>query len=94
MRGASAPTIQNCEIVNNNRGLYFYSTTGSPSVGYNNIYGNTSYGAYNNNSSNLINVENNWWGAASGPTHSSNPSGTGDQVSNYLDFVPWSGSQN
>ena len=63
-------------------------------VSFDNIQDNSSYGAYNNNSSNIINVENNWWGAASGPTHSSNPSGTGDPVSDYLDFGPWSSTPN
>ena len=93
MRGDAAPTIQASDVVSNVYGLYFYYTTGSPSIHYNNIQGNSSYGAYNN-SSNTINVENNWWGAASGPTHSSNPSGTGDSVSDYLDFDPWSSTPN
>jgi len=93
MRGDAAPTIQDSDMVSNVYGLYFYYTTGSPSIHSNNIQGNSSYGAYNN-SSNIINVENNWWGAATGPTHSSNPSGTGDSVSDYLDFDPWSSTPN
>ena len=28
----------------------------------------------------------NWWGSHTGPTHASNPGGTGDPVSNYVDF--------
>ena len=32
----------------------------------------------------------NWWGSATGPTHASNPGGTGDPVSDYVDFSPWS----
>jgi len=94
MTGDAAPTIQASDVVSNVYGLYFYSTTGSPSIHSNNIQDNSSYGAYNNNSSNIINLENNWWGAASGPTHSSNPSGTGDPVSDYLDFDPWSSTPN
>jgi parallel beta-helix repeat protein len=31
----------------------------------------------------------NWWGATSGPTHASNPTGTGNEVSDYVDFDPW-----
>ena len=31
----------------------------------------------------------NWWGNASGPEHSSNTDGIGDEVSDYVDFSPW-----
>ena len=31
----------------------------------------------------------NWWGLASGPTHATNPGGTGDAVSDDVDFDPW-----
>lgn len=43
-----------------------------------------------------VNVEGNWWGAASGPTHPSNPGGSGDEVfdagngsQGTADFTPW-----
>jgi parallel beta-helix repeat protein len=91
VRGTSAPTIQGCDIVNNAYGLHFYSPTGNPSIHMNNIEGNSSYGAYNN-SSNMIDLEDNWWGNSSGPYHSSNPGGSGETVSDYIDFEPWSTS--
>jgi hypothetical protein len=31
----------------------------------------------------------NWWGAASGPTHATNPDGSGAEVSDYVLFDPW-----
>lgn len=31
----------------------------------------------------------NWWGDASGPSHASNPGGTGDAVGDYVLFDPW-----
>jgi hypothetical protein len=31
----------------------------------------------------------NWWGSASGPIHTSNPSGAGDAVSDNVSFTPW-----
>jgi hypothetical protein len=38
----------------------------------------------------VFSAENNWWGSASGPYHSTdNPSGTGDKVSDNVDFTPW-----
>jgi len=36
-----------------------------------------------------INAQNNWWGAASGPYHSTNLGGLGDPVSDYVSFNPW-----
>jgi nitrous oxidase accessory protein NosD len=39
-----------------------------------------------------LNAENNWWGSSTGPTHASNPGGTGDAViapDNNVDFDPF-----
>jgi hypothetical protein len=39
-----------------------------------------------------LQADNNWWGSASGPTHASNPGGTGDAVidpDGVVDFTPW-----
>jgi CSLREA domain-containing protein len=35
------------------------------------------------------NASGNWWGADNGPTHWTNPDGTGDSVSDYVDFSGW-----
>ena len=41
-----------------------------------------------------VNAENNWWGDASGPYHPTlNPDGSGDQVSDNVDFEPWIGAE-
>lgn len=37
----------------------------------------------------ILSAENQWWGSASGPAHSSNPSGAGEPVSDGVDFTPW-----
>ncbi len=38
-----------------------------------------------------VDATDNWWGAASGPDHAEkNPEGTGDPVSDNVDFDPWS----
>jgi PKD repeat protein len=59
----------------------------------NNIYNNTAYGVASDADyfSNYVifDARYNWWGHASGPTHSSNPLGTGDEVTDYVDFTPW-----
>lgn len=57
-------------------------------VNYNNIYGNADYGARNDNGE-TIDATCNWWGDITGPTHSSNPNGIGDVVTDYVDFIPW-----
>ncbi len=54
------------------------------------IDGNTSYGVINYLASLTVNAEYNWWGDASGPYHSTtNPTGLGDTVYNYVDYTPW-----
>jgi len=51
--------------------------------------GNATWGL-NNGSPATIHVENNWWGAASGPYNlSSNPTGTGNPVSDGVIFSPF-----
>jgi parallel beta-helix repeat protein len=58
-------------------------------IHHNNIEGNLYYGLYNNYTVD-VDAENNWWGDATGPYHSTlNPGGLGDIVSNYVDFDPW-----
>jgi len=57
---------------------------------HNNIYGNTE-GVRNWDTTQVFKAENNWYGSASGPTHGSNPGGTGDAASDNVDFAPWLG---
>jgi CSLREA domain-containing protein len=49
------------------------------------ITGNGDTAVYNNQMSSQ-NFTMNWWGAATGPTHAGNPGGTGDSVSNFIDY--------
>lgn len=52
---------------------------------------NNSQWAINNaNGPENILAANCWWGSTTGPTHSSNPGGSGDMVSDYVLFEPWS----
>jgi hypothetical protein len=64
-------------------------------VNLNNIVGNSGTGVYgvSNSGSGTLDAEGNWWGSATGPTHASNPGGTGDRVSDNVDFIPWIGAQ-
>ena len=62
-------------------------------VSHNNIERNTAYGISNDAVTGTLDAENNWWGDASGPTHASNPGGTGDAVSDNVDYDPWLGAE-
>jgi hypothetical protein len=52
------------------------------------IASNTALGMRNLTGVNSI-AEGNWWGSITGPTHATNPGGTGEGVSNDVDFDPW-----
>jgi hypothetical protein len=57
-------------------------------INYNNFYSNGGADV-NKTSAPTVDARFNWWGNASGPTHSSNPGGTGGNVSDNVDFKPW-----
>jgi len=103
-RGAQYTTItQNCFTANGflvatGAGISFSATqapgTISTNVAHqNNIFGNAIGARYLGIET--INAESNWWGSPTGPTHPSNPPGTGDSVvDNFplpggIDFDPW-----
>jgi hypothetical protein len=50
---------------------------------------NTFRGASNSHTAVPQPLTNNWWGSHTGPTHSSNPGGTGDHVSDYVLYAPF-----
>jgi len=57
-------------------------------VNFNNIEDNGPYGVFNVGTGTL-DAENNWWGNATGPHHSTNPEATGNEVGNNVDYTPW-----
>jgi len=60
-------------------------------VNYNNF--GTDYGIKNDDTSAILDGQFNWWGDASGPYNATtNPSGTGDSVSDNVDYSPWWGA--
>lgn len=85
-------TITNNTITNCEYGIAVgYSETDATIVtaNNNNIYGNT-VGIDTTSTVVTTNAENNWWGNSSGPYHPTlNPSGTGNPVSDNVDFMPW-----
>ena len=88
----SSPVIDSCTISNNNGdGVYsspfLFGDPSSPVINYNNIIDNEGYGVNNSDSTIVIDATYNWWGDTSGPGGVG--PGTGDSVSDYVDFVPW-----
>ncbi len=88
---SSYNTISNCNISNNDEGIDLDSSPNNE-IHYNNIYGNSEYGIRNWNSElqYVVNAAYNYWDFLSGPYHPTlNPTGTGDNVSDNVDFIPW-----
>jgi hypothetical protein len=61
------------------------------SLSGNDIYGNTNYGVCVDtaNVTETVTAESNWWGDATGPTHTGNPGGVGDAVTDLVDYDPF-----
>lgn len=87
----SSPTITNSILTQNGRGVQIYGS-GNPLINNNDIYNNREYGVFNRDKTFTVDATNNWWGKNSGPTHSTNPTGTGDVVSDAVNFGSFVGS--
>ncbi len=87
----ASPVVENAVFSENATGIY-NGPTAYLTVNNSDIYSNTQYGLYNANSAYTVNATNSWWGAATGPTHSSNPGGTGDRVSDGVNYSPYLGA--
>jgi parallel beta-helix repeat protein len=70
-------------------GIWLTSDASTTGINNNCITGNADFGVKNEATTD-INAENDWWGDASGPFHTTlNPGGTGNAVSDGVDFDPW-----
>jgi len=87
--GVGSTTVVDNTIGNNTQyGVWIRDTAGTGNVFHCNRIVANGVGMLNNTAS-LVDAEDNWWGSATGPTHASNPGGTGDSVSDNVDFDPW-----
>jgi len=88
-------------ITGHDYGVYVEDTAGESStssysvaIQFSIIKGNSLYGVDNTVSTFYVDASNNWWGAANGPYHPTlNPGGTGNAVSDYVDFDPWAAAE-
>jgi parallel beta-helix repeat protein len=84
--GSQDNTLTKSNIHDNVQGVRINtSMSGGNKVNCNNIYDNTEYGVYKQNPPD-VDATNNWWGDASGPSHSP---GNGDTISLNVLYDPW-----
>ena len=92
--GGRNSSIINNKIYNNKiNGINIYnaySAVENNKIYNNEIYNNSEYGVSRGTETRSIDAKYNWWGDDSGPYHpTKNPLGKGDNVSDYVDFIPW-----
>jgi uncharacterized repeat protein (TIGR01451 family) len=86
----SSPNIQYSEISNNQNFGIRTNNNSSPTLVCNDIRDNTLFGLSNATPDTVIVAEDHWWGTPSGPYYDPlNLSGTGNAVSDGVDFIPW-----
>ncbi len=72
-------------------GIGIDGTPSNIALNWNSVYGNAGDGC-NNFSTVNVDATHNWWGDSTGPFHATtNPSGAGDAVSDYVLYDPWIG---
>ncbi len=84
--GMEAGNVAHYNNFVNNLGLAWINTEGGNPYTY--------VGTVSNLSAHVLDATNNWWGDASGPFHTSNPSGTGGAVTDNVNFANWSVAPN
>ena len=87
----ASPTLVNCLFKDDWYGIVSLNTS-LPKISNCAFIGmepTNGYGIWNQNSANTVTAEGCWWNSNTGPRHFSNPGGTGERVSDYVDFTPW-----
>ena len=79
--------IEGNDISNWGYGVWIGPTSNEIKINFNNIEGNPEYGVWVHEYVGVVNAEKNWWGDSSGP--SGVGPGSGDPVSDNVDFDPW-----
>lgn len=84
-------SVTNNDLHHNNYGVGVWCPArgaGTNLINSNNIFQNTGFGVRSFDTVSL-DATNNWWGHRSGLTHSLNPGGKGDKVSDNVTYTPW-----
>jgi parallel beta-helix repeat protein len=85
----SSPTIDSCTISSNQSDGVYCEFFSSPIISNNNITDNTGYGVFNTDSTIFVDARCNWWGDTTGPGGFG--PGIGDEVNEFVNFIPWLG---
>lgn len=83
--GINSISLDHTMVHDNAIGIYMMD--GAITSTQSGIWGNES--GFENYGVQSVSIENIWWGSASGPSHATNPSGTGNTISGTVDFSPW-----
>ncbi len=86
--GATGTAISGNVIDGHQQGVDIDPTSTVAGGSNNCISGNVTYGVHSENAVSAP-FANNWWGDASGPRYTGNPTGTGDWVSTNVTFAPF-----
>jgi parallel beta-helix repeat protein len=84
----ASPSISNSSITYNSNGLRATGAS-NPTINYCDIFGSKYYGVQNVDLAHDIDATHNFWGSNSGPTHASNPGGTGDAITDRVLYDPF-----
>jgi hypothetical protein len=84
----ASPTITYSSITNSQNGIVATGAS-NPVINYCDISGNKIYGVQNVNQAFDIDATHNFWGSNTGPTHASNPDGTGDAITDRVLYDPF-----
>jgi len=85
---SAEPLITNCSFNNCDHGVYATSAS-NPIINYCDFYNITTMAVNNLNPAWTIDATNCWWGDDTGPTHAGNPGGTGEAVSDFVNYNPY-----
>jgi len=90
LTGSDSATVQGNTISGNVVGIRLEGSSQECVAHHNNIFGNTGYGVdTRENEEEPVDASENWWGDVSGPSHSSNPGGEGDRITDHVEYDPW-----
>ncbi|WP_430812481.1 MULTISPECIES: right-handed parallel beta-helix repeat-containing protein [unclassified Carboxylicivirga] len=81
----ASPLITNSSLTYNANGVRAAGAS-NPVINHCDLYGNTYFGVQNVDQAYIIDARYNYWGSNTGPTHASNPGGTGDAVTDRVDY--------
>lgn len=82
--------VMDNDFLRNEMGVWGYTNSTNVVLHRNSFMGNSLYGLNCSGSMIRFNATLNYWGNYTGPYHPTmNPSGTGDNVSDNADFIPW-----